>query len=102
MELAAKAWVVQHNRNRPINRFHIIELRTDKKYGGIIKHEPAFADVSVSRGTQHGEACLIVEIVDVVSVPFHRPAPEPSHVNIPRPNPGMAGRGGLCADRYHL
>ena len=67
MELAAKAWVEQHNRNRPINRFHVIELRTDKKYGGIIKHEPAFADVSVSRGTRHGEACLIVEIVDVVS-----------------------------------
>jgi len=67
MELAAKAWVEQHNRNRPINRFHVIELRTDKKYGGIIKHEPATAEVSVSRETKHNEEYLIVEIVDVVS-----------------------------------
>jgi adenine-specific DNA-methyltransferase len=29
MELAAKAWLEQHNRNRPINRFHVIELRTN-------------------------------------------------------------------------
>ncbi|MFZ4702336.1 MAG: site-specific DNA-methyltransferase, partial [Candidatus Methylumidiphilus sp.] len=67
MELAAKAWLEQHNRNRPINRFHVIELRTDKKYGGIIKHEPASAEVSVSREIRHDEECLIVEIVDVVS-----------------------------------
>ena len=67
MELAAKAWLEQHNRNRPINRFHVIELRTDKKYGGIIKHEPATAEVSVSRETKNGEEVLLVEIMDVVS-----------------------------------
>ncbi len=67
MELAAKAWLEQHNRNRPINRFHVIELRTDKKYGGIIKHEPATAEVSVSREILHGKEVLKVEILDVVS-----------------------------------
>jgi len=67
MELAAKAWLEQHNRNRPINRFHVIELRTDKKYGGIIKHEPATADVSVTLETKNDKECLIVDIMDVVS-----------------------------------
>lgn len=67
MELAAKAWLEQHNRNRPINRFHVIELRTDKKYGGIIKHEPATAEVSVRREERNGKQVLTVEIVDVVS-----------------------------------
>jgi len=67
MELASKAWLEQHNRNRPINRFHVIELRTDKKYGGIIKHEPATAEVSVRREERNGKQVLTVEIVDVVS-----------------------------------
>ncbi|WP_376691296.1 DNA methyltransferase [Wenzhouxiangella sp. EGI_FJ10409] len=49
MELAARHWVDQHNRNRPVNRYHIIELRTDSKYGGFIKHEPLEASISVSR-----------------------------------------------------
>lgn len=67
MELAAKAWLEEHNRNRPINRFHLIELRTDKKYGGIIQHEPASAQVSICRETLRGEECLVVEVLDVVS-----------------------------------
>jgi hypothetical protein len=67
MELAAKAWLEQHNRNGPINRFHVIELRTDKKYGGIIKHEPATAKVTIRRESKHGGECLAVEIQDVIS-----------------------------------
>jgi hypothetical protein len=46
-----------------VNRLHVIELRTDRKYGGFIKHEPMSADVAVSR---EGET-LIVEIRDVLS-----------------------------------
>ena len=49
MELAARHWIEQHNRNRPVNRYHVIELRTDNKYGGFIKHDPLEASVSVSR-----------------------------------------------------
>jgi adenine-specific DNA-methyltransferase len=63
MELTARAWAEQHNRNRPINKFHIIELRTDRKYGGFIKHEPLSAVIDVQR---KGEQ-LIVEITDVFS-----------------------------------
>lgn len=63
MELAARAWAEQHNRTRPINRFHIIELRTDRKYGGFIKHEPLSAVIEAQRkGDQ-----LVVEITDVFS-----------------------------------
>ena len=63
MELAARAWAEQHNRNRPINKFHIIELRTDRKYGGFIKHEPLSAVIDVQRKGDH----MIVEITDVFS-----------------------------------
>ena len=63
MELAAKAWVEQHNRNRPINRYHIIELRTDGKYGGFIKHEPLIASIAVN----HDGEQLDIEVTDVFS-----------------------------------
>jgi DNA modification methylase len=63
MELAARHWVDQHNRNRPINRYHVIELRTDSKYGGFIKHEPLEASVSVER--KHDE--LHIKVEDVFS-----------------------------------
>lgn len=63
MELSAKAWIENHNRSRPVNRVHVIELRTDKKYGGFIKHEPLTASISVKR---KGDKVLI-EIKDVIS-----------------------------------
>ena len=63
MELAAKAWIEDYNRTRPINKLHVIELRTDKKYGGFIKHEPLTASVSVKR---KGDK-LLVEVKDVLS-----------------------------------
>ncbi len=59
----ARQWVENYNRNRPVNRLHVIELRTDRKYGGFIKHEPMSADVVVSR---EGET-LVVDIRDVLS-----------------------------------
>lgn len=59
----ARQWVDDYNRNRPVNRLHVIELRTDRKYGGFIKHEPMSAEVTVSReGDQ-----VIVDIQDVLS-----------------------------------
>lgn len=63
MELAARAWAEQHNRNRPINKFHIIELRTDRKYGGFIKHEPLSAVIDVQRNGDQ----IVVEVTDVFS-----------------------------------
>ncbi len=49
LELKARAWAEEYNRNRPINKINLIELRSDRKYGGFIKHEPLVASVSVKR-----------------------------------------------------
>lgn len=62
-EHAARAAVEAYNRNRPINKLHVVELRTDRKLGGIIKHEPLSAQISTRR---EGEQ-LVVEVTDVVS-----------------------------------
>ena len=62
-QLDARAWVDAYNRNRPINKLHVVELRTDRKLGGIIKHEPLAVQASARReGDQ-----LVVEVQDVVS-----------------------------------
>lgn len=63
----ARAWVETYNRNRPINKLHVVELRTDRKLGGIIKHEPLSAQVSARRVGEGADAQLVVEVQDVVS-----------------------------------
>ncbi|MCR4304514.1 MAG: site-specific DNA-methyltransferase [Gallionella sp.] len=63
IEQSARKWMEDYNRNRPINKLHLVELRTDRKYGGIIKHEPMSADIAISREADK----LLVEIRDVVS-----------------------------------
>jgi DNA modification methylase len=63
----ARAWVETYNRNRPVNKLHVVELRTDRKLGGIIKHEPLSAQVSAKRTGNGANARLLVEIQDVVS-----------------------------------
>ncbi len=62
-QLDARAWVEAYNRNRPVNKLHVVELRTDRKLGGIIRHEPLAVQASARReGDQ-----LVVEVQDVVS-----------------------------------
>jgi adenine-specific DNA-methyltransferase len=63
MELTARAWIEDYNRARPINKVHVIELRTDKKYGGFIKHEPLIASVTIKRKKE----TLAVVVNDVFS-----------------------------------
>lgn len=65
MELAAQAAVEEHNRNRSRgpNRVHVIELRTDDKYGGFIQHEPLTAHIHAERQDDG----LHVEVTDVLS-----------------------------------
>lgn len=67
MELAAKAWVEDWNRLRKgknaVNRIDVIELRSDAKYGGFIKHEPAKAKVNFTRKKD----ALAIEIEDFIS-----------------------------------
>ena len=62
-EHKAREWVEHYNHNRPINKIHLIELRTDRKAGGFIKHEPMSVQASIQR--EGGK--LIVQIDDVVS-----------------------------------
>jgi len=45
VELKARSAIEEHNRNRPINKVHLIELRTDPKYGGFFKHEPLTVNI---------------------------------------------------------
>lgn len=62
-EHAARDWVTHYNQNRPINKIHLIELRSDRKSGGFIRHEPISAQVAIRREDER----LVVEIADVVS-----------------------------------
>jgi DNA modification methylase len=62
-EHKACEWVDHYNHNRPINKIHLVELRTDRKAGGFIKHEP----MSVQASAQREGNKLIVTIADVVS-----------------------------------
>jgi hypothetical protein len=63
IEHAARDWLAHYNQNRPINKIHLVELRSDRKSGGFLRHEPLSAEVSIRR---EGEK-LVVEIADVVS-----------------------------------
>jgi len=62
-EHKARDWVEHYNHNRPINKIHLIELRTDRKAGGFIKHEPMSMQASAKRDGDK----LLVQIDDVVS-----------------------------------
>lgn len=62
-EHKAREWVARYNHNRPINKIHLTELRTDRKAGGFIQHEPMTVQAHVRR---NGDT-LVVEIDDVVS-----------------------------------
>ena len=63
VELNARAALEDYNRNRPINKIHLIELRTDPKYGGFFEHQPLTVAASVERDGDE----LVVRINDVFS-----------------------------------
>jgi len=71
MELATKTWIDAWNRMRKgrdaVNKIDVIELRTDSKYGGFIKHEPAAASVNVTRTNRGDEAQIVIEVQDFIS-----------------------------------
>jgi hypothetical protein len=63
IELAARSWLEEWNRLRrgknAANRIHVIELRSDEKYGGFIRHDPAKARVKVTR--KNGRLAIAIE-----------------------------------------
>lgn len=63
----ARAWVEAYNRIRPVNKLHVVELRSDRKHGGIIRHEPLSASITARREGDGTDARLVVVVQDVVS-----------------------------------
>ncbi len=67
VEIAARAWVEDWNRLRKgidaVNRFTVIDLRTDPKHGGFLRHEPARAKVKIARRKD----TIVIEIEFFVS-----------------------------------
>jgi len=62
-ELAVDPWVEEWNKKHPVNKIKVIELKTDKKYGSFLIHEPAKAKISIERK----ENKAIIEILDFIS-----------------------------------
>lgn len=62
-ETRVDPWLDEYNDHRPINRIEVIELRTDEKYGKFFIHQPAAAEVSITREAEQ----IIVEIEDFIS-----------------------------------
>lgn len=48
-ELATDPWIDEWNKKHPVNKIHVIELKTDKKYGSFLIHKPAEARVKIER-----------------------------------------------------
>lgn len=67
IEIAAQTWISDWNRLRKgkngVNRIEVIELRTDSKYGKLIKHEPSRAKVGISLQNEK----IVLEIKDFIS-----------------------------------
>jgi DNA modification methylase len=62
-ELAVDPWIEEWNKKHPVNKIKVIELKTDKKYGKFLIHNPAEAKVKIERkGTK-----AIIEIEDFIS-----------------------------------
>jgi hypothetical protein len=62
-ELAADAWLDEYNHRHPVNKISVIELHTDPRYGKFFEHQPASAEVSVTRK----DGKIIVDIEDLIS-----------------------------------
>jgi adenine-specific DNA-methyltransferase len=62
-ETRVDPWLEEYNDHRPINRIEVIELRTDEKYGKFFVHQPAAAEVKVTREAEQ----VVVEIEDFIS-----------------------------------
>jgi adenine-specific DNA-methyltransferase len=69
-EVAVDAWLEEYNKRRPVNKIEVIELRTDQKYGKFFVHQPAQAEVKITRETSEvskTSEVLVVEIEDFIS-----------------------------------
>ncbi|MCX5715036.1 MAG: site-specific DNA-methyltransferase [Candidatus Omnitrophica bacterium] len=56
-------FVAEINKKRPVNRYKIIELRTDERYGKFFIHNPAKASVDIKKK----DGKVFIEIKDFIS-----------------------------------
>lgn len=66
IELAAQKWIEAWNKRpgrKSVNKIDVIELRSDPRYGGLIRHEPAKARVNIARSKDK----IVVVIEDFIS-----------------------------------
>ena len=63
-ELTIDPQIEEWNKKRPVNKIKVIELRTDKRYGSFLIHDPADAKIAVQRV---GKDKAIVEIRNFIS-----------------------------------
>jgi len=63
-ELAIDPWIDEWNRKHSVNKIRVIELKTDKKYGGFLVHRSAEAKITIKRTRTNA---ALVEIRDFIS-----------------------------------
>ena len=63
-ELVVDPWVEEWNKKHPVNKIKIIELKTDKKYGNFLIHQPAEAKIKITRITRNK---ALIEIQNFIS-----------------------------------
>jgi len=63
-ELAVDPQIDEWNTKHPVNKIKVIELKTDKRYGNFLVHDPAEAKISVQRISKDK---AVVEIQDFIS-----------------------------------
>ncbi|MCA9906448.1 MAG: site-specific DNA-methyltransferase, partial [Anaerolineae bacterium] len=69
-ETRVDSWLETSNKRRPVNRIRVIDVRTDQKYGKFIMHQPARAQVKITRTEAQDPKTaevIVVEIEDFIS-----------------------------------
>ena len=62
-ETRVDPFIAEINKKRPVNRYKIIELRTDERYGKFFIHNPAKASVDIKKK----DGKVFIEIKDFIS-----------------------------------
>ncbi len=62
-ETRVDPFVAEINKKRPVNRYKIIELRTDERYGKFFIHNPAKASMDIKKK----DGKVFIEIKDFIS-----------------------------------
>lgn len=64
-ELSTEPLIDEYNKKHPVNKFQIIEIRTDTKYGKFLIHQPAIAEVQLTKLSKVNK--VKIEIINFIS-----------------------------------